>query len=198
MEIFAPNIKDLAKGTAVNLAFRFGMQTAKPFEPSQYIGNEGNPTITELTDLEGRPWLTSLALSFGNKTIIFEECIISLNLEKIIVSTVLQGRTGAIKEYITDGDYQITVTAAISNYHNKEDSVEASFTYPEDQLNKLKELLILPETLVVQSDFLQLFGINAAVVTSFSLEQETHSNRQSIQIQMLSDQPYEIKLKEDL
>ncbi len=62
---------------------------------------------------------------------------------------------------------------------------------------ELKKFLSIPEALEVQSDFLEIFGIKSAVVKSFGLQQETHSNRQSINIQMLSDEPYEIKLKED-
>jgi len=49
----------------------------------------------------------------------------------------------------------------------------------------------------VESDFLYAFGIKSAVVTSFSLQQETHSNRQSVQIQMLSDEPYEVRVTND-
>ena len=69
--------------------------------------------------------------------------------------------------------------------------------HPIDAVAELKNILSLPETLEVQSDFLEIFGIKSAVVKSFDLQQETHSNRQSINIQMLSDEPYEIRLKEE-
>lgn len=62
IQIFQPNAEQLARGTAVHLAFRFGMQTRQPFKPSEYIGNEGNPTLSELKELEGQTWLTSLAI----------------------------------------------------------------------------------------------------------------------------------------
>lgn len=195
IQVFTPNAEQFARGTAVHLAFRFGMQTAKPFEVSEQIGNEGNPTLSQLKDLEGRNWLTSLAVAFGSKKIELDECIISVNQEKNIVVTALQGRNGTIKEYISDGDYQISVVAAVSSYKEKADDYEASLEYPEDKVRQLTELLQLPETLNVQSDFLDVFGIKSVVVTGFSLEQETHSNRQAFQIQMLSDLPYEIKLR---
>lgn len=192
IKIFQPNAEQLARASAVHLAFRFGMQTAKPFDISEQIGQEGNPSFTQLKALEGKNWLTSLAISFGGKQIILEECILSVNQEKNIVTTALQGRNGTIKEYISDGDYQISAMAAVSSFGEEENSLE----YPQDKLKILNELLALPETLEVQSDFLEIFGIKSVVVTGFSLEQETHSNRQSISIQMLSDLPYEIKLKE--
>lgn len=181
----------------MHLAFRLAMQTAKPFEVSEQIGEAGNPTFSELKDLEGKDWLTSLAVAFEDKKILLEECIISINQEKNIVTTALQGRNGTIKEYISDGDYQISVSAAVSSYKEKSGNNEASLEYPQDKVQQLVELLQLPETLNIHSDFLEVFGIKSAIVTGFSLEQETHSNRQAFQIQMLSDLPYEIRLKED-
>ena len=196
IDIFTPNTEQLKRGTAVNLAIRFGMQTGKPFKSSEYIANEGNPTFSELKELEGQTWLTSLAIKHSGKDFIFNECLISLNMEKNIVTTTLQGRNGTIKEYISDGDYNITIDAGISTYTIEQNN-EHNIDYPKDAVKELKEILSLPETLEIQSDFLEIFGIKSAVVKSFNLQQETHSNRQSINIQMLSDEPYEIKLKEE-
>ena len=196
INIFKPNTEQLARGVALNMAFRFGMKTAESFEVSKYIGKDENPELLNLGELEGKQWLTSLALKYDGKEFIFNECIITLNIEKNIVTTALQGRNGTIKEYISDGDYNISVDAGISTYtlDYKEDF---DITYPIDAVAELKKFLSIPEALEVQSDFLEIFGIKSAVVKSFGLQQETHSNRQSINIQMLSDEPYEIKLKED-
>lgn len=196
INVFTPNAEQLARGVALNLAFRFGMSTAEPFKASKYVGKEKNPELLDLGELEGRTWLTSLALKHGGKEFIFNECLISLNMEKNIVTTALQGRNGTIKEYISDGDYNITIDAGISNYTIDQDG-EHNIDYPIDAVAELKNILCLPETLEVQSDFLEIFGIKSAVVKSFDLQQETHSNRQSINIQMLSDEPYEIRLKEE-
>jgi len=196
INIFKPNTEQLARGVALNMAFRFGMKTAESFEVSKYIGKDENPELLNLGELEGKPWLTSLALKYNSKEFIFNECIITLNMEKNIVTTALQGRNGTIKEYISDGDYNISIDAGISTYtlDYKEDF---DIAYPIDAVAELKKFLSIPEALEVQSDFLEIFGIKSAVVKSFGLQQETHSNRQSINIQMLSDEPYEIKLKED-
>ena len=196
MNIFKPNTEQLARGVALNMAFRFGTKTAEPFEVSKYIGKDKNPELLNLGELEGKQWLTSLALKYDGKEFIFNECIITLNMEKNIVTTALQGRNGTIKEYISDGDYNISIDAGISTYtlDYKEDF---DIAYPIDAVAELKKFLSIPEALEVQSDFLEIFGIKSAVVKSFGLQQETHSNRQSINIQMLSDEPYEIKLKED-
>ena len=196
INVFTPNAEQLARGVALNLAFRFGMSTAEPFKASEYVGKEKNPELLDLGELEGRTWLTSLALKHGGKEFVFNECLISLNMEKNIVTTALQGRNGTIKEYISDGDYNITIDAGISNYTIDQEGGH-NIDYPIDAVAELKNILSLPETLEVQSDFLEIFGIKSAVVKSFDLQQETHSNRQSINIQMLSDEPYEIRLKEE-
>ena len=193
IDIFTPNSQQLARGTAINLAFRFGMQTAKPFEVSEYIGERDNPSLLELKELQGKPFLTTLALIYGGKRFIIQECIITINQEKNIVTTPLQGRDGTIKEYVSDGDFNITVDAGISTYSPDEENY---LDYPIEEVEKLMDFLNAKENIGVQSDFLQVFGINSVVVKSYSLQQETHSNRQSINIQMLSDRPYEIKLKE--
>lgn len=197
INIFSPNTEQLARGTAVHLAVRFGMQTGKPFEASGHMSKEGEPTLSELRELEGQTWLTTLKITHGAKSFTFEECLISINLEKNIVTTALQGRNGTIKEYISDGDYNITVDAGVSAYPVQNEENEIDISYPIDAVKELQELLALPEALEVQSDFLDIFGIDSAVVKSFSLQQETHANRQSINIQMLSDRAYEIRLKEE-
>ena len=136
-------------------------------------------------------------------SLLFQEVIISVTQERNIVTTPLQGRDGTIKEYISNGDYGITLDIALTDYEGEpseqadEEFLLPKQDYPLNQLETLRKLLTTPEAVEVESDFLYAFGIKSAVVTSFSLQQETHSNRQSVQIQMLSDEPYEIKVTND-
>jgi len=186
-----PNTQQLAAGTAQNLLFRFGQ--AKPFR----VKDQNTPDFKSTEELKGTSWITSLAFehhSINNK-FVFEECIMTVNLEKNIISTALQGRDGTIKEYVTQGDYTISMAAGITNYIEGDLSA-ASKAYPADKITDLNKFLKIKESLIVHSDFLNYFGINSAVIQKFSLTQETHSNRQSISITMVSDTTYEIKLKE--
>ncbi len=180
--------QNLAHSTAVYMTFQ-AMRTARPFKVSEELSDEGNPSFEELEELEARYWLTSAAIRYGDLEFEFKECIISLNQEKNIVSTALQGRDGTIKEYISDGDYAITFDAAVINE-------DGNMQYPIEDLRKLRKLLKIKDALEVQSDLLEVFGIRSVVVANYFLTQETHSNRQSIQIQLLSDEPYEIQLKD--
>lgn len=147
------------------------------------------------SDYNGVPTLTSLALQYKGKRVELLECIITINQEKNIVSTPMQGRDGTIKEYISDGDYSISIEAAVNNYSEIEET--KSKEYPIEKLEELIALLKVQDGLEIQSDFLTLFKITSAVIKSYGMVQETHSNRQSFQIQMLSDTPYEIKLQQD-
>lgn len=198
---FRPDSRGL-KSTAVNLAFRFGMQTAKPFP----IRKEEGFSFSEADKLLNKQWLTSLKIILNkDEAFIFNEVVMSVTQERNIVTTPLQGRDGTIKEFISNGDYVITVDAGVmegqKQIDNEDDEVSFQIpgsTYPEEELKRLKNILTLPKAIEVYSEFLLVFGITSVVVKSFSLVQETHSNRQSIQIQMLSDTPYEIKtIKED-
>lgn len=193
---FRPDSRGL-KSTAVNLAFRFGMQTAKPFP----IRKEEGFSFSEADKLLNKQWLTSLKIIINkDEAFIFNEVVMSVTQERNIVTTPLQGRDGTIKEFISNGDYVITVDAGVmegqKQIDNEDDEVSFQIpgsTYPEEELKRLKNILTLPKAIEVYSEFLLVFGITSVVVKSFSLVQETHSNRQSIQIQMLSDTPYEIK-----
>lgn len=195
---FQPQPETIAKTVALNLAFRFGMQTGKPLEVKKFDGE-----FVTMSDLENRPWLTSLRMSTHHEgerySLLFQEVVISVTQERNIVTTSLQGRDGTIKEYISNGDYGITLDIALTDYEGEPDEqTDEEFLlpkqdYPISRLETLRKLLTMPQTVEVESDFLYAFGIRSAVVTSFSLQQETHSNRQSVQIQMLSDEPYEIK-----
>ena len=172
----------------------FGLIAAKPFDvKNQDVKLNGSDWI-------GVPTLTSLAIEYKDKRVELYECIITINQEKNIVTTPLQGRDGTIKEYISDGDYAITIDAAVCSYvinQNEDADYTESHSYPVAQLQELISFLKIKDTLKVQSDFLILFGVTDAVVKSYGMVQETHSNRQSFQIQMLSDTPYEIKIKQD-
>lgn len=201
---FNPNFnKNTALKTAgVNVLFRFGMQTAKPFK----IKEDEDFSLTGTADLESRPWLTSLEIQLSKgQSFIFNEVVMSVSQERNIVTTPLQGRDGTIKEFISNGDYNISIDAGVmagtNETENNDD--ETSFLipndeYPEAELKKLGEILLAKRAIAVQSDFLDIFNIKSVVIKSFIITQETHSNRQSIQIQMLSDMPYEIKqIKDD-
>lgn len=167
------------------------------FKPLAYNGDKPN---LKGSDYMGVPTLTSLAFQYNNIRIQFEECIVTVNQEKNIVTTPMQGRDATVKEYISDGDYTISVDAAVCSYIINQNDVtdyQTSQSYPLSELEDVIAMFKIKDALEVQSDFMMLFGIKNIVIKSYAMVQETHSNRQAFNLQMLSDTPYEIKIKQD-
>lgn len=193
MKLGAINTNPETFAKSVGIQFLFGgMRKGKPFELKETVGPDGNPNFLAVDELEGNDWITSLAIQHeaSQLNFVFDECIISISQTKNIVSTTLQGRNGTVKEYISDGDYILSISAGIINDMG-------NHAYPIEKLNDLSEILQLNDMIELQSDLLDVFNINHAVISSYSLTQETHSNRQSINIEMLSDEPFIIELNDD-
>ncbi len=168
------------------------MRTFLPFAPGLYRKPMAT-NLPEVSEFEKKNWLavptlTELSLCCNGQNMTLKECICLVTMEKNIVQTALQGRDGTIKEYISDGDYQIEIAAALTSEQDD---------YPKDELKKLMSIIQSSEMIEVASDFLDLFNIHNIVVKSYGFNQETHSNRQTFTICCLSDTPYEIKLKND-
>ena len=95
---------------------------------------------------------------------------------------------GTVKEYISDGDFDINIAVGIQGV---EDGKVAN-VYPEEDLRELRKFLEVDKPISVQSAFFDLFEINRLVVKSYSLTQGTESNYQEITISALSDNEYNV------
>lgn len=100
------------------------------------------------------------------------------------------GRAGTIKEYISDGDYQIEICIGIVAVDENNEIIDQ---YPESAMSTIREVLEGNEALEVSSTFLDIFGINKIVVTGFSAKQMTYANRQVVEVSALSDDDYIIQ-----
>ena len=156
-------------------------------------GAEVATPITDRTFWESRYVLTELTLCKENgETLVVNDAVVTVTQEKHIVRTTLVGLNGTIKEYISNGDYDISITVGIVAVR---DGVIVD-EYPEEGIRKVKEFLDENKAVEVTSVFLSIFGIGRMVVTRFSLKQETASNRQTIEVRALSDEDYVIKSTE--
>lgn len=139
---------------------------------------------------EGYDLLTTITLRRADlKTLRINDATVNISREKRLIRTPLTGLGGTIKEYIGSGDYDIAITVGVVAVRDGGIVDE----YPEAGISEVREFLEENQSLSVSSTFFALFGISDIVITRFSLRQETHSNRQVIEIQAVSDVNYVIK-----
>ena len=116
--------------------------------------------------------------------IIVDTVLMSVTQSKNIVSTPIQGRNGTVKEYISDGDFQIDISGFIMSESNN---------YPETDVNELIQICRAPVPIRFVSEFLQWFDINDMVITSFTMPQtEGLRNGQQFTLTCVSDTPVEL------
>jgi len=120
--------------------------------------------------------------------IIIDTVIFNVTQTKNIVKTPISGRNGTVKEYVSDGDFQIEISGAI---------VSPGQTYPETEVNELIEILKAPIAIPSDSlisEYLNWFGIHSIVVESYDFPQtEGTRNQQEFRISAISDIPIELE-----
>ena len=142
----------------------------------------------------GRTVLTDLLIEVPDGdigTLLLNNAIISVSKQKEVVKTVLVGRKGGtIKEYISDGDYQVNISIGLVAVDENGKQLDQ---YPEQAVSTLRRALEVDAALTVSSLFLDLFEISKIVVTGFSVKQMTYSNQQTIEVTAISDADYVIQ-----
>ena len=142
----------------------------------------------------GRQVLTDLSIFVPDEgELVINDATMNVSLQKEIVKTSLVGHKGTIKEYITDGDYQVNISVGLVSVDDEGRIIDQ---YPERAVAQLRTILERSEALEVSSAFLDVFDIRYLVVTGFSAKQMTHSNRQVIEITAISDREYVIESNE--
>jgi hypothetical protein len=132
----------------------------------------------------GTPIIDQLQLSNADYSITMDSVLINVSMSKNIVTTAINGRNGTVKEYVSDGDYNISITGGIFSISNQ---------YPETAVKILLQLLGSPEPLSVSSKFLQMFGIYKIAIQNYNLPQpQGLTNAQAFEISGLSDEPIEL------
>lgn len=145
--------------------------------------------ITDKSFWEGRYALCELTLKRSDgEALIMNDAIAAISRSKNIVTTQITGQNGTIKEYISNGDYNISIVVGVAAV---KDGVIVD-EYPTEGLQELRQFLDNNEALEINSEFLKIFNIDRIVVKSFSVTQSTESNYQSVNISAISDEEYNI------
>jgi len=139
----------------------------------------------------GTPVFTNLEIKDPGTglSIVIDQILMDVNMTKNIVKSKVQGLSGTVKEFISNGDFSITMRGALHHINQKE--------YPVNDMNTLVRLLYINNELDVVSDFLGLFRVFHVVVTGFRFPQKAGSqNMQLFEIKCLSDEPIQLKIDE--
>ena len=125
--------------------------------------------------------------------------IVEVTQTKNIITTAMQGRDGTIKEFISDGDFSITITGIIIGQNEgtagtKDARVkDIGNVYPEDDVKKLITICKVPDSIEIISDFFGFFTDSNRqntryVITNYSIPQrEASIDTQPFQISILTD-----------
>jgi hypothetical protein len=141
----------------------------------------------ELNSYLGTPVFSDLTLKTNEQDVglNIQTVLFDVQQSKNIVKTSIQGRPGTVKEYISDGDYEITINGII---------VEPfSSAYPVSQVQDFLRLMRHQDSLIAICPFLQLFNVYNVVVESYNLPQQIgFQNQQVFSINAISDEPIEL------
>jgi hypothetical protein len=151
--------------------------------------------------VDARQWygkyaLCELMLISDGVALTVPEAVVSVTRRKEIVTTRVVGGNGTIKEFIADGDMDISITIGIVATADDGKTLLHD-AYPEEEMRILLKILDSRKSIDVFSDFLELFEISKIVITDYSLVQTTHTNRQVVTINTVSDADYVIYSEEN-
>jgi hypothetical protein len=146
-----------------------GFENDKDTFPSQFFGT---------------PMWDNLVIDSDDLKLRIDMVLLTVSQTKNIVKTALNGVDGTVKEFISDGDYNIQISGGLFGLNNQ---------YPEDEVAKLITILKKKTNIRVQSQFLQRFDIDDIVVENYKMEaKEAQGNAQFFEISAVSDTPQEL------
>ncbi|BDD07495.1 DUF6046 domain-containing protein [Aureibacter tunicatorum] len=138
----------------------------------------GTPVFSRLiiTDKSG----TGISMSL-------DTVVIDITGNNNIAQTPILGKSGTFKEFLSEGDFSVTIKGAIIN--------EKDNTYPTKEVSELISLCQAKNSLDVSSPFLSLFKIYNLVVNSYEIRQsdkQGYTNIQTFSMTCTSDKPVEL------
>ncbi len=134
------------------------------------------------SDILGRPIFQPVKIKKRN----LPNAVITISIQKKIISTPVTGKRGSIKELVNSEDYKISIKGIIVNQKNE---------YPSDEVEKLHNLFLKKEALEIENEICELLGITNVVITSFSLPNTGKTNVAAYQFSLLSDDDYTLELE---
>ena len=114
--------------------------------------------------------------------LILESAIVAISNTKNIVKTQIENRDATVKEYISRGDYNISIKGVFAF---------KGLDWPRESVSLFRQYMELKTSIKVTHDLLNQMGIHDIVVESFDIPENTFINLIPYTIQAVSDEPVE-------
>lgn len=181
----------IIKGAAVSIVqtkiYEAGIKFAdrnKQSDSKLYDSKLGTPVYSDIT-IEAFTY-TNNNVTFQVPKIQIYDLLIDVKSSKTIIKTPIQGLNGTVKEYISDGDSQVTLKGRITGQNGQ---------YPFDEVKSLDKLCGAPVAFKINSRYLQNLDIDTLVIDSVAWGQnEGGYSYQEFELTCLTDFPVELNL----
>lgn len=124
-------------------------------------------------------------LNTGSEDYILESAVLKISRSKEIVVTKVQGRDSTIKEFISNGDWEVSVTGLIAN---------KGVGYPKREVKQFAEYLKAKRPLKIIHEKLNMLGIHELVITAYDLPESDFMNIQPYSFTALSETAIELRI----
>ena len=120
-----------------------------------------------------------------SQSLTLDIALIEVNNDRNIVRTAVAGRNGTVKEYMSDGDYEVNIKGMLVS--------EYSHLPPAELLKAWRFITTCPEAVDIESNFLDYMEIYTVVINRPNIKQiEGARNAVSFELDCYSDTPFEI------
>ncbi|MBA4133345.1 MAG: hypothetical protein C0525_01340 [Flavobacterium sp.] len=106
-------------------------------------------------------WFPATFWKNTQKSIEIDACTIAVNLMKTVIKTPVSERKGTVKEQFNVDDYRFTIKGFLIGQNR---------TFPEDQINALKDLFETTEPVFLKGGYPELFSSENAQVAIMTLD----------------------------
>lgn len=190
-----------------------GVKTLAAFNNTSYQNDEpeatsmlGTPvydtiTLGNLSDKSQNNYINILGEQTSFDPIRIHNAILEVSVTKNIVSSQPNGRNGTIKQYISRGDFSVTLNGRVAGLYDNETAkwTTNSNKFPQAGVKTIADICDVNANIDVSSFFLQeIFGITQVVIIDYNFfQREGYRNEQMFMIDMLSDSDTVLEFTEE-
>lgn len=172
--------------TAIGRRFLLNVPDTIEIVPDFYSGQLGTPVFGSVV-FERGVYSQADGSLVNYSEVLIPSALLTISLANEVVTTILQGRGGSIKEYVTSGDYIIQLSAIITNENGAE---------PIAELNDLNTLSIVPNSVGIINKLLNSLGVTKVVIENINVQQ-LQGRLDSVQLTMNLRSDNDINLNGD-